>query len=60
MLQADNSVMLLLESLKRQNEIYEQMLSGLVPQTKTSKVKENRRNVMKFTKKEISNMPTSF
>ncbi len=59
-LQADNSVLLLLESLKRQNEIYEQMLSGLVPQTKTSKVKENRRNVLKFTKKEISNMPTSF
>lgn len=52
--------MLLLESLRQQNELYERMLSGMVPQIKKSKVKENRRNVLKFTKKEISNMPTSF
>ena len=50
--------MQLLESIKRQNEIYEQVLTGLIPKKQKSKV-EGRRNVLKFTKKEISQMPTS-
>ena len=44
--------------MKKQNELYGQMLVGLIPKQKTER-EENRRNVLKFTKKEISEMPTS-
>ena len=44
--------------MKKQNELYGQMLVGLIPKQKTER-KENRRKVLKFTKKEISEMPTS-
>ena len=56
-LQLDNTVMQLLESVKRQNELYEKVLTGLVPKTRKSK-SGNRRNVLKFSKKEILQMPT--
>ena len=49
--------MQLLESVKRQNELYEKVLTGLVPKTRKSK-SGNRRNVLKFSKKEILQMPT--
>ena len=49
----------LLEALKKQNELYKQVLAGLTPIAEKSKV-ENRRGVLKFTKKEISQMPTQF
>ncbi len=58
-LQADNSVQQLLEALKKQNELYAQVLTGLGPKAKKSKV-ENRRNVLKFSKKEILQMPTNY
>ncbi|MDE6586107.1 MAG: hypothetical protein K2K80_05455, partial [Clostridia bacterium] len=58
-LQTDNSVQQLLEALKQQNELYKQVLAGLVPIAEKSKI-ENRRNELKFTKKEISQMPTQF
>ena len=48
----------LIDAMKKQNELYGQMLVGLIPKQKTER-KENRRNVLKFTKKEISEMPTS-
>lgn len=49
----------LLEALKKQNELYKQVLAGLVPIAEKSKI-ENRRGKLKFTKKEISQMPTQF
>ena len=57
----DNSVARLLESMRKQNELYEQVLTGLIPTPpKKSKV-ENRPNVLKkFTKKEISQMSASY
>ncbi|MCX4363597.1 MAG: hypothetical protein OSJ74_09500, partial [Clostridia bacterium] len=58
-IQTDNSVQQLLEALKKQNELYKQVLAGLAPIAEKSKV-ENRRNELKFTKKEISQMPTQF
>lgn len=56
----DNAVAQLLESVKRQNELYEKVLSELVPKIRKSRVKENRRNVLKFSKKEILQMPTVY
>ena len=56
-IQTDNSVQQLLEALKKQNELYKQVLAGLTPIAEKSKV-ESRRNELKFTKKEISQMPT--
>ncbi len=55
----DDSVQQLLEALKKQNELYKQLLAGLGPIAEKSKI-ENRRGVLKFTKKEISQMPTQF
>ena len=49
----------LLEALKKQNELYKQVLAGLGPIAEKSKI-ENRRSKLKFTKKEISQMPTQF
>ncbi len=45
--------------MKKQNELYKQVLAGLSPIAEKSKI-ENRRGVLKFTKKEISQMPTQF
>ena len=59
-LQMDNAVAQLLESVKRQNELYEKVLSELVPKIRKSRVKRNRRNVLKFSKKEILQMPTVY
>ena len=59
-LQMDNAVAQLLESVKRQNELYEKVLSELVPKIRKSGVKRNRRNVLKFSKKEILQMPTIY
>ena len=56
----DNAVAQLLESVKRQNELYEKVLSELVPKIRKSRVKGNRRNVLKFSKKEILQMPTVY
>ena len=56
----DNAVAQLLESVKRQNELYEKVLSELVPKIRKSGVKRNRRNVLKFSKKEILQMPTIY
>lgn len=56
----DNAVAQLLESVKRQNELYEKVLSELVPKIRKSRVKRNRRNVLKFSKKEILQMPTVY
>lgn len=56
----DNAVAQLLESVKRQNELYERVLSELVPKIRKSRVKGNRRNVLKFSKKEILQMPTVY
>ncbi|MDE5943089.1 MAG: hypothetical protein K2H30_02655 [Clostridia bacterium] len=58
-IQTDNSVQQLLEALKKQNELYKQVLAGLAPIAEKSKV-ESHRNELKFTKKEISQMPTQF
>ena len=55
----DDTVRQLLETIKRQNELYERMLTVSDSKTKRSKV-ENRRNGLKFTKKEISLMPTAY
>ncbi len=55
----DDSVQQLLEALKKQNELYKQLLAGLGPIAEKSKI-ENRRGVLKFTKKEISQMPIQF
>ncbi|MCM1289577.1 MAG: hypothetical protein NC132_02860 [Corallococcus sp.] len=55
----DDTVKQLLETIKRQNELYEQMLTLFDSKTKKSKV-ENRWNGLKFTKKEISLMPTAY
>ena len=57
--QTDDSVQQLLEALKKQNELYKQVLAGLDPIAEKSKV-ENRRGVLKFTKKEISQMPINY
>ena len=57
-LQTDNSIAVLLESMRKQNKLYEKMLAELLPEQNESKV-GNRRGVLKFTKKEISEMPTS-
>ena len=51
--------MKLLESMQKQNALYEQVITGLLPKTKKKKV-GNRRNVLKFTKKEISQMPAKY
>lgn len=59
LLQSDDSVQQLLEALKKQNELYKQVLAGLVPIAEKSKI-ENRRSKLKFTKKEISQMPTNY
>lgn len=56
-LQTDNSVQQLLEAMQKQNELYKQVLAGLSPIAEKSKV-ENRRGLLKFTKKEILQMPT--
>lgn len=56
----DNAVAQLLESVKRQNELYEKVLSELVPKIRKSRVRGNRRNVLKFSKKEILQMPTVY
>ena len=56
----DNAVAQLLESVKRQNELYEKVLSELVPKIRNSRAKRNRRNVLKFSKKEILQMPTVY
>lgn len=56
----DDAVAQLLESVKRQNELYEKVLSELVPKIRKSRVKGNRRNVLKFSKKEILQMPTVY
>ena len=56
----DNTIAQLLESVKRQNELYEKVLSELVPKIRKSRVKGNRRNVLKFSKKEILQMPTVY
>ena len=58
-IQTDNSVQQLLEALQKQNELYKQLLAGLGPIAEKSKV-ENRRGVLKFTKKEISQMPINY
>ena len=58
-IQTDDSVQQLLEALRKQNELYKQVLAGLVPIAEKSKI-ENRRSKLKFTKKEISQMPTQF
>lgn len=58
-LQMDNVILQLLESVKRQNELFEKMLAD-VPTIKKSKGKGNRRNVLKFSKKEILQMPTVY
>ena len=58
-LQTDNSVEQLLEALKQQNELYKQVLAGLAPIAEKSKI-ENRRGVLKFSKKEILQMPTNY
>ncbi len=58
-LQTDNSVQQLLEALRKQNELYKQVLAGLGPIAEKSKV-ENRRGVLKFSKKEILQMPTNY
>ena len=55
----DESVRQLLEALKKQNELYKQVLAGLGPIAEKSKV-ENRRGVLKFSKKEILQMPTNY
>ncbi len=54
--QIDSSIALLLESMKKQNELYEKVLTGLVPTTKIESKVESRRNVLKFTKKEIPDL----
>lgn len=59
LLQADESVQQLLEVLQKQNELYKQVLAGLGPIAEKSKV-ENRRGVLKFSKKEILQMPTNY
>ena len=59
LLQTDESVQQLLEALQKQNELYKQVLAGLGPIAEKSKV-ENRRGKLKFTKKEISQMPTNY
>ena len=56
----DNTIAQLLESVKRQNELYEKVLSELVPKIRKSRVRGNRRNVLKFSKKEILQMPTVY
>ena len=58
-IQTDDSVQQLLEALRKQNELYKQLLAGLGPIAEKSKV-ENRRGVLKFTKKEISQMPINY
>lgn len=59
LLQTDASVQQLLEALQKQNELYKQVLAGLGPIAEKSKV-ENRRGVLKFSKKEILQMPTNY
>lgn len=59
LLQSDESVQQLLEALQKQNELYKQVLAGLGPIAEKSKI-ENRRGVLKFSKKEILQMPTQF
>lgn len=54
----DDTVKQLLDTMKRQNELYEQVLAVL-PKTKKSKI-GNRRNVLKFSEKEILQMPTNY
>lgn len=54
----DNAIAQLLESVKRQNELFEKVLT-VVPTIKRSKV-GSRRNGMKFSKKEILQMPTVY
>ena len=51
--------MKLLESMQKQNALYEQVIAGLLPTKRKNKV-GNRRNVLKFTKKEISQMPAKY
>ncbi|MGN0813078.1 MAG: tyrosine-type recombinase/integrase [Candidatus Coproplasma sp.] len=61
-LQADDTVALLIENMRRQSELCEQVLSGLPVQRNLqnrSKVLNNRK-YLKFTKKEISRMPTAY
>ena len=58
-IQTDNSVQQLLEAMQKQNELYKQVLAGLGPIAEKSKV-ENRRGVLKFSKKEILQMPTNY
>ena len=48
----------LLEAMRTQNELYKQVLAGLGPIATESK--ENRRGVLKFTRKEILQMPTNY
>lgn len=55
----DDTVKQLLDTMKRQNKLYEQMLTVFDSKTKKSKV-ENRRNGLKFSKKEILLMPTAY
>jgi len=55
----DETARLLLETIKRQNELFEQMLKGLAPKEKKSKI-GNRRNMLKFSEKEILQMPTNY
>lgn len=59
LLQTDESVQQLLEVMQKQNELYKQVLAGLSPIAEKSKV-ENRRGVLKFSKKEILQMPTNY
>lgn len=59
LLQSDESVQQLLEAMQKQNELYKQVLAGLGPIAERSKV-ENRRGVLKFSKKEILQMPTNY
>ena len=52
----DSSVALLLESMKKQNELYEKVLTGLVPSSKKEAKVEGRRNILKIHKKEIPDL----
>ena len=53
----NNSITLLLKAIKKQNAVYENVLSQMAIENNKSKT-ENRRNRLKFTKKEILRMPT--
>ena len=51
--------MLLLKAIKKQNAVYENVLSRMAIVNNKSKT-ENRRNRLKFTQKEILRMPTQY